>query len=92
MPSFFSTSRYGRVESVKITGKRDNDGGISAFVDFVDINSATKAHEAIIKIADRELRIEYNNPDSLISEDSIAHRDYDVGHGRHSRYDSRRDG
>lgn len=77
---------------MKITGKRDTDGGLSAFVDFVDINSATKAHDALIKIAERELRIEYNNPDSLISEDAIGHRDYDVGHGRHSRYDGRRDG
>ncbi|XP_063965207.1 msx2-interacting protein-like [Lytechinus pictus] len=85
---------YGRVESVKLTGKRVADGTQSAYVDFVDINSATKAHDALIKIGERDLRIEYNNPDNsddaLISE--RGHGEYDVIHGRHSRYDSRRDG
>ena len=89
---------------MKLTGKRDTDGGVSAYVDFVDISSANKAHDSITKIGDRELRIEYNNPerspDSLIPEDPstasrLGHsRDYDPLHSgsRHNRYDSRRDG
>ena len=83
------------MESVKLTGKRVADGTQSAYVDFVDINSATKAHDALIKVGERDLRIEYNNPDN--AEDAIIgegpHREYDVIHGaRHSRYDTRRDG
>ncbi len=84
---------------MKLTGKRDTDGGLSAYVDFVDISSANKAHDSITKIGDRELRIEYNNPerspDSLIPEDTasrLSRDSYDAHHPRHSRYDSRRDG
>ena len=75
-----------------MTGKRVADGTQSAYVDFVDINSATKAHDALIKIGERDLRIEYNNPDNSDDPLEAGHRDYDVIHGRHSRYDTRRDG
>ncbi|XP_071946169.1 uncharacterized protein [Antedon mediterranea] len=87
--------RYGRVENVKILTKRDSDGSPTALVDFLDINAATKAHDAVIKLGDRDLRIEYNNPDrspnSLIPDESTAarHRDYE---SRHARYERRSEG
>ena len=56
--------RYGRVESVKILPKRSSEGGRASFVDFVDIRSATKAHESVNRIGDRELRTDYNEPSS----------------------------
>jgi len=55
-------TRYGRVESVKILPKRSAEGGRAAFVDFVDIRSATKAHESVNRIGDREMRTDYNEP------------------------------
>ncbi|XP_078373416.1 uncharacterized protein LOC144657012 isoform X2 [Oculina patagonica] len=55
-------TRYGRVESVKILPKRSQEGGRAAFVDFVDIRSATKAHESVNRIGDREMRTDYNEP------------------------------
>lgn len=61
---FFFSFRYGRVESVKILPKRSQEGGRAAFVDFVDIRSATKAHEAVNRIGDREMRTDYNEPGS----------------------------
>ncbi|KAM9299544.1 LOW QUALITY PROTEIN: msx2-interacting protein [Gastrophryne carolinensis] len=54
--------RYGRVESVKILPKRG--GGVAAFVDFVDIR-AQKAHNAINKMGDRDLRTDYNEPGTI---------------------------
>lgn len=38
------------------------DGGRAAFVDFVDIRSATKANECPNSIGGRELRTNYNEP------------------------------
>jgi len=64
MVLFFFLHRYGRVESVKILPKRSQEGGRAAFVDFVDIRSATKAHEAVNRIGDREMRTDYNEPGS----------------------------
>lgn len=65
-PSWFQLAvffrRYGRVESVKILPKRSAEGGRAAFVDFVDIRSATKAHESVNRIGDREMRTDYNEP------------------------------
>ncbi|XP_071840580.1 uncharacterized protein [Apostichopus japonicus] len=86
-------ARYGRVESAKLTGKRDTDGSQSAFVDFVDINSATKAHDAsVITIGERDLQIEYNNPDSPTEiHPGETSREYDLP-GRIPRYDNRRGG
>lgn len=88
-----SLCRYGRVESAKLTGKRDTDGSQSAFVDFVDINSATKAHDAsVITIGERDLQIEYNNPDSPTEiHPGETSREYDLP-GRIPRYDNRRGG
>ena len=54
--------RFGRVEKVKILPKKSPDGGLAAFVDFVDIRSATKANETANYIGDRELRTNYNEP------------------------------
>lgn len=64
MVLFLFLRRYGRVESVKILPKRSQEGGRAAFVDFVDIRSATKAHEAVNRIGDREMRTDYNEPGS----------------------------
>ncbi|XP_077998884.1 uncharacterized protein LOC144451852 [Glandiceps talaboti] len=93
--------RYGRIESVKILPKRSSDGTLSAFVDFVDIKSATNAHEAVNKLGDRELRTDYNEPERTPGtvvhiherEDSpsphismMATRDYSSAYSRQSRY------
>ncbi|XP_040919899.1 msx2-interacting protein [Toxotes jaculatrix] len=59
--------RYGRVESVKVLPKRGSEGGVAAFVDFVDIKSAQKAHNAINKMGDRDLRTDYNEPGTIPS-------------------------
>ncbi|XP_041837254.1 msx2-interacting protein isoform X2 [Melanotaenia boesemani] len=59
--------RYGRVESVKVLQKRGSEGGVAAFVDFVDIKSAQKAHNAVNKMGDRDLRTDYNEPGSVPS-------------------------
>ncbi|XP_073512212.1 msx2-interacting protein-like isoform X2 [Phyllobates terribilis] len=54
--------RYGHVENVRILPKRGSDGGVAAFVDFATIESAQKAHNAVNKMGDRELRTDYNKP------------------------------
>ncbi|XP_019746726.1 msx2-interacting protein isoform X3 [Hippocampus comes] len=59
--------RYGRVESVKVLPKRGSEGGVAAFVDFVDIKSAQKAHNAVNKMGDRDLRTDYNEPGTIPS-------------------------
>ncbi|XP_044277155.1 msx2-interacting protein isoform X1 [Varanus komodoensis] len=59
--------RYGRVESVKILPKRGSEGGVAAFVDFVDIKSAQKAHNSANKMGDRDLRTDYNEPGTIPS-------------------------
>lgn len=63
----FALFRYGRVESVKVLPKRGSEGGVAAFVDFVDIKSAQKAHNAINKMGDRDLRTDYNEPGTIPS-------------------------
>ncbi|XP_062506144.1 msx2-interacting protein-like isoform X3 [Corticium candelabrum] len=55
-------SRFGGVESVRVLPKRSADGGRASFVDFIDIKSAVKAHEASHKMGSRELRTNYNEP------------------------------
>uniref|UniRef100_A0A4W4FXX4 RRM domain-containing protein n=2 Tax=Electrophorus electricus TaxID=8005 RepID=A0A4W4FXX4_ELEEL len=57
--------RYGRVESVKVLPKRGSEGGVAAFVDFVDIKSAQKAHNSVNKMGDRDLRTDYNEPGTI---------------------------
>ena len=42
--------------------KTSPDGGRAAFVDFVDIRSATKANEVSNRMGERELRTNYNEP------------------------------
>lgn len=64
---FFYIFRYGRVESVKILPKRGSEGGVAAFVDFVDIKSAQKAHNSVNKMGDRDLRTDYNEPGTIPS-------------------------
>ena len=47
--------------------KRSADGGRASFVDFLDIKSAVKAHVATHKMANRELRTNYNEPGAKFS-------------------------
>lgn len=68
-------TRYGRVESVKILPRRSVEGGRAAFVDFVDIRSATKAHESVNRIGDRELRTDYNEPSGNTTSVTRMHGD-----------------
>ncbi|XP_028393826.1 msx2-interacting protein-like isoform X2 [Dendronephthya gigantea] len=73
--------RFGRIDSVKILSKRSADGGQAAFVDFVDIRCAIKAHETPNRLGDRELRTDYNEPASSTltrSHDDLGRR-YDRG-------------
>jgi RNA recognition motif-containing protein len=60
-------SRFGGVESVRVLPKRSADGGRASFVDFIDIKSAVKAHEATHKMGSRELRTNYNEPGAKFS-------------------------
>lgn len=55
------------MESVKVLPKRGSEGGVAAFVDFVDIKSAQKAHHSINKMGDRDLRTDYNEPGTIPS-------------------------
>lgn len=55
------------MESVKILPKRGSEGGVAAFVDFVDIKSAQKAHNSVNKMGDRDLRTDYNEPGTIPS-------------------------
>lgn len=55
--------RYGKVQSVKILPKKEDDsGGACATVAFIDIKSAAKAHNADNKIEDRTLKTDYYEP------------------------------
>ncbi|XP_032237951.2 msx2-interacting protein [Nematostella vectensis] len=83
-------TRYGRVESVKILPKRSAEGGRASFVDFVDIRSATKAHESPNRIGDRELRTDYNEPSSTGV--SRVHEPAIPSPPRGRRYDRRTEG
>ena len=56
--------RYGRVQSVKFL-HNEGDGPVSAAVAFVDIRSASKAHNAINKCEDRTLKTDYYEPACL---------------------------
>jgi hypothetical protein len=72
--------RYGRIDSVKILSKRSADGGQAAFVDFVDIRCAIKAHETPNRLGDRDLRTDYNEPAS-----STLTRSHDEGRRGYER-------
>lgn len=73
--------RYGRVEKIKLLPKISPDGGRAAFVDFVNIGSATKANEAQNSIGGRELRTNYNEPGN---KHNNMNRDHGGFGGRHS--------
>ncbi|KTG05602.1 hypothetical protein cypCar_00005319 [Cyprinus carpio] len=57
-----ATEMYGRVESVKVLPKRGSEGGVAAFVDFVDIKSAQKAHNSINRWETGDLRNDIHEP------------------------------
>ncbi|XP_022247610.1 protein split ends-like isoform X2 [Limulus polyphemus] len=55
--------RYGKVQSVKILAKKDEDTPtVAATVAFIDIRSAAKAHNADNKIDERTLKTDYYEP------------------------------
>ncbi|XP_076358509.1 LOW QUALITY PROTEIN: uncharacterized protein LOC143251056 [Tachypleus tridentatus] len=55
--------RYGKVQSVKILAKKDEDTStVAATVAFIDIRSAAKAHNADNKIDERTLKTDYYEP------------------------------
>ncbi|XP_076315949.1 uncharacterized protein LOC143228608 [Tachypleus tridentatus] len=55
--------RYGKVQSVKILPKNDeNASTVAATVAFIDIRSASKAHNADNKIDERTLKTDYYEP------------------------------
>ncbi|XP_022250320.1 msx2-interacting protein-like isoform X2 [Limulus polyphemus] len=55
--------RYGKVQSVKILSKKDEDTPtVAATVAFIDIRSAAKAHNADNKIDERTLKTDYYEP------------------------------
>ncbi|KAG8191484.1 hypothetical protein JTE90_020732 [Oedothorax gibbosus] len=56
--------RYGKVQSVKILPKKqqEEDNSACATVAFIDIKSASKAHNADNKIDDRTLKTDYYEP------------------------------
>ena len=78
---FFYSFRYGRVEKIKLLPKISPDGGRAAFVDFVDIRSATKANEAQNSIGGRELRTNYNEPGHKHNNMNRDHGGFGGGHG-----------
>uniref|UniRef100_A0A1B6D8R2 Msx2-interacting protein n=1 Tax=Clastoptera arizonana TaxID=38151 RepID=A0A1B6D8R2_9HEMI len=59
--------RYGRVQSVKLLprGKDDEGSGVCATVSFMDIKSASKAHNNEQKLEDRTLSTEYHEPAAI---------------------------
>lgn len=68
MNSSFVFSRFGRVQSVKILGKKGDDGGDNsgaATVAFMDIKSANIAFNTEHKFEDRVLRTDYYDPSAF---------------------------
>lgn len=59
--------RYGRVQSVKLLPRsKDEEGtGVCATVSFMDIKSASKAHNNEQKLEDRALSTEYHEPAAI---------------------------
>ena len=51
------------MEKVKLLPKKTGQGGgVAAFIDFIDLRSAQKAHNCPIVIQNREIRMNYNDP------------------------------
>lgn len=64
--------RYGRVQSVKILARSKEEvvlgaSGVCATVSFMDIKSASKAHNVEQKLDDRSLSTEYHEPAAIPS-------------------------
>lgn len=68
--------RYGRVQSVKLlprcTEEKTGEITMACTVAFMDIKSASKAHNAELKIDDRTLNTEYYEPAAIPSSTSSA--------------------
>lgn len=67
--------RYGRVQSVKILARSKEEvalggSGVCATVSFMDIKSASKAHNVEQKLDDRCLSTEYHEPVAIPSTNS----------------------
>ncbi|GFY72160.1 hypothetical protein TNIN_336321, partial [Trichonephila inaurata madagascariensis] len=74
--------RYGKVQSVKILPKKEEESGACATVAFIDIKSAAKAHNADNKIDDRTLKTDYYEPPaSSTASSAIYIHERDHGHG-----------
>ncbi|GIY27457.1 hypothetical protein CDAR_240701 [Caerostris darwini] len=65
--------RYGKVQSVKILPKKEEESGSCATVAFIDIKSAAKAHNADNKIDDRTLKTDYYEPQATASSAIFIH-------------------
>lgn len=61
----FFFARYGPIEKVTLVPKKDGDEGCAALVDFVDIKSATTAHETVNVVDGHEVQTEYNETASV---------------------------
>ena len=53
------STRYGKIEGVKILPQRYPNIGLAAFIDFLDVKSAIEAKEAKHKIGSTELRTNF---------------------------------
>lgn len=76
MSKCFSFHSYGRVQNVKLLGRADNittgvnaggASGVCATVAFMDIKSASKAHNAELVLDERTLTTEYYEPAAIPS-------------------------
>ncbi|KAG8279070.1 hypothetical protein J6590_008087 [Homalodisca vitripennis] len=66
-PTYTVHDQYGRVQSVKLLprAKDDEGSGACATVSFMDIKSASKAHNNEQKLEDRTLTTEYHEPAAI---------------------------
>lgn len=65
--------RYGRVQSVKLLAKKDEENGVCATVAFIDIKSASKAQSAENKIDERTLKTDYYEPTTPSTASAAIH-------------------
>ncbi|XP_054269118.1 protein split ends-like isoform X4 [Macrosteles quadrilineatus] len=75
--------RYGRVQSVKLLprAKDDEGSGVCATVSFMDIKSASKAHNNEQKLEDRTLTTEYHEPAAIPGSTAPIYSSQRFSHG-----------
>jgi len=59
LTEFFS--KYGKVETVKILPQKPSQSALSAFVDFLELDDAVKAHEDQKEMGGNVIRSDYNS-------------------------------